>query len=71
MGNMPAETPGGLTEFRHLPQRLLDRRSDLVWVRVELLLPEPLHGRELTPELDPETARRLYSIMQAAAASMR
>ena len=70
MGNMPIETPGGLTEFRNLSQRLLNRRSDLIWVRVELLLPEPLHGQPLPPELDPETTRRLYRIMQAAAASM-
>ncbi len=70
MGNMPRDRPGGLAAVWHLPERLLNRRSDLVWVRVELLLPAPIDGRELPQQLDSETTRRLYRIMRAAAASM-
>ncbi len=68
-GEMPTQSGGGLSTLLQLPSRMLSRRSDLVWVRLELLPKEKLDV--LSDDLDEETVRRIYSMMQAAAACMR
>ena len=68
-GKLPTRSGGGLSTLWQLPSRVLSRRSDLVWVRLEFLPSENLDV--LSADLDEETVRRIYRMMQAAAACMQ
>ncbi len=69
MGELPTRSSGGLATLWQLPSRILSRRSDLAWVRLELLPTEKLDV--LPADLDEETVRLIYRMMQAAAACMQ